>query len=227
MPTILITGANRGIGLNLARLYAADGWKVIGTARKPAEAAELAALPGDISIEPLEVTDHAAVKALAAKLDDEAIDVLWNNAGVIGRNATTLGSIDAEDLWQTLLINTYAPILIAEAFSPHVVASEQKKMAFTSSKLGSIAENVGGGRYAYGPAKAGLNMACKSFAIDLHSNGVIVLPLHPGHVATDMGGASAPVSPDESARGLKAVVDSATLDDSGKFVDYQGVPIPW
>lgn len=226
MPTILITGANRGIGLNLARLYAADGWKVIGTARKPADATALAALPGDISVEPLEVTDHYAIKALAAKLDDEPIDVLWNNAGVIGRNAATLGSIDAQELRDTLLINIYAPILVAEAFSPHVVASTQKKMAFTSSKLGSIKLN-GGGRYAYGPSKAGLNMACMSFAGDLRSNGVIVLPLHPGHVATDMGGASAPVQPDESARGMKAIVDNATLADSGKFVDYQGQPIPW
>jgi NAD(P)-dependent dehydrogenase (short-subunit alcohol dehydrogenase family) len=226
MPTILITGANRGIGLNLARLYAADGWKVIGTARKPAEAAELAALPGNISVEALEVTDHAAIKALADTLEGEAIDVLWNNAGVIGRNAATLGSIDADELRETLLINIYAPILIAEAFTPHVVASNQKKMAFTSSKLGSIAENSGG-RYAYGPSKAGLNMACMSFAGDLRSNGVIVLPLHPGHVATDMGGASAPVTPDQSARGMKAIVDNATLADSGKFMDYQGASIPW
>lgn len=226
MPTILITGANRGIGLNLARLYAADGWKVIGTARKPADAAELAALPGDVSVEALEVTDHDAIKALASKLKGEALDVLFNNAGVIGKDAASLGSIDAKDLWQTLLINTYAPILIAEAFVPHVVASQQKKMAFTSSRLGSIAESSGG-RYAYGPSKAGLNMACKSLAGDLHSQGVIVLSLHPGHVATDMGGATAPVSPDQSARGLKAVVEKATLADSGQFVDYTGAPIPW
>jgi NAD(P)-dependent dehydrogenase (short-subunit alcohol dehydrogenase family) len=226
MPTILITGANRGIGLNLARLYAADGWKVIGTARKPAEASALAALPGNISVEPLEVTDHAAVQALAAKLKGEPIDVLWNNAGVIGRNAASLGSINAQELRDTLLINIYAPILIGEAFALNVVASRQKKMAFTSSKLGSIAENSGG-RYAYGPSKAGLNMACMSFAGDLRSKGVIVLPLHPGHVATDMGGASAPVTPDASARGMKAIVDNATMADSGKFVDYLGKPIPW
>ena len=226
MPTILITGANRGIGLNLARLYAADGWKVIGTARKPADAAALAALPGNISVEALEVTDHAAVQALAAKLKGEAIDVLWNNAGVIGRNSATLGQIDADELRETLMINTYAPILIAEAFRANVVASGQKKMAFTSSKLGSIALN-GGGRYSYGASKAGLNMACKSLAGDLRGQGVIVLPLHPGHVATDMGGASAPVQPDESARGLKRVVDDATMADSGKFVDYLGEAIAW
>jgi NAD(P)-dependent dehydrogenase (short-subunit alcohol dehydrogenase family) len=226
MPTILITGANRGIGLNLARLYAADGWKVIGTARKPADAAALAALPGNISVEALEVTDHAAVQALAAKLKGEPIDVLWNNAGVIGRNSATLGQIDADELRETLMINTYAPILIAEAFRANVVASGQKKMAFMSSKLGSIALN-GGGRYSYGASKAGLNMACKSLAGDLRGQGVIVLPLHPGHVATDMGGASAPVQPDESARGLKRVVDDATMADSGKFVDYLGEAIAW
>ena len=226
MPTILITGANRGIGLQLARLYAADGWKVIGTARDVASASALAALPGNVSVEALEVTDHAAVQALAAKLKGEAIDVLWNNAGVIGRNSATLGQIDADELRDTLMINTYAPILIAEAFRANVIASSQKKMAFTSSKLGSIELN-GGGRYSYGPSKAGLNMACKALAGDLRGQGVIVLPLHPGHVATDMGGASAPVQPDESAQGLKRVVDSATMANSGKFVDYLGEPIAW
>ena len=226
MPTILITGANRGIGLQLARLYAADGWKVIGTARKPADAAALAALPGNISVETLEVTDHAAIHALAAKLKGEALVVLWNNAGVIGRNSATLGQIDADELRDTLMINTYAPILIAEAFTANVVASSQKKMAFTSSKLGSIELN-GGGRYSYGASKAGLNMACKSLAGDLHGQGVIVLPLHPGHVATDMGGASAPVQPDESASGMKRIVDGATMAESGKFVDYLGDAIAW
>ena len=116
MPTILITGANRGIGLQLARLYAADGWTVIATARDVAAASALAALPGDITVEPLEVTDHSAIRALAAKYADQPIDVLWNNAGVIGRNSATLGRIDADELRDTLMINTYAPILIAEAF---------------------------------------------------------------------------------------------------------------
>ncbi|MCA8929607.1 MAG: SDR family oxidoreductase [Alphaproteobacteria bacterium] len=225
MPTILITGANRGIGLNLARLYAAEGWRVIATARNPEKAHDLAALPGTVAVEPLEVTDHAAVEALAAKYRGQPVDILWNNAGVIGSGAAALGSIDAEELRRTLLINTYAPILIADAFLPHVLASDRKVMAFTSSRLGSIAE-AGGGRYGYGPSKAGLNMACKALAGDLRGRGVIVLPLHPGHVATDMGGAGAPVSPDQSARGLKAIADRATLADSGKFVDYRGQPIP-
>ncbi len=226
MPTILITGANRGIGLQLARLYAADGWKVVATARDVAAAGALADLPGDITVEPLEVTDHAAVKALAAKYKGQPIDVLWNNAGVIGRNSAVLGQIDADELRDTLMINTYAPILIAEAFRDNVIASSQKKMAFTSSRLGSIELN-GGGRYAYGPSKAGLNMACKALSGDLRGQGVIVLPLHPGHVATDMGGASAPVRPDESAEGMKRIVDRATIADSGKFVDYRGEAIAW
>lgn len=226
MPTILITGANRGIGLQLARLYAADGWTVIATARDVAAASALAALPGDITVEPLEVTDHSAIRTLAAKYAGRPIDVLWNNAGVIGRNSATLGQIDADELRDTLMINTYAPILIAEAFRAHVIASAQKKMAFTSSRLGSIELN-GGGRYSYGPSKAGLNMACKALAGDLRGQGVIVLPLHPGHVATDMGGASAPVQPDESAAGMKRIVDAATMADSARFVDYRGEAIPW
>ena len=226
MPTALVTGANRGVGLALARLYAGEGWHVIATARKPAEAKDLQALPGTITVEALEVTDHEAVKALAAKYQGEAIDVLYNNAGINGRGAARLGAIDPEELRQTLLVNTWAPILIAEAFAPHVAASSQKKLAFISSQLGSIANN-GGGRYAYGASKAGLNMAARSFAGDLRGQGVTVLTLHPGHVATDMGGRGAPVSPDQSARGLKQVVESASLADSGKFLDYRGKPLPW
>jgi NAD(P)-dependent dehydrogenase (short-subunit alcohol dehydrogenase family) len=226
MPTVLITGANRGIGLNLARLYAADGWKVIGTARKPSAASDLAAVAGDVSDEILEVTDRAAIKALAVKLKGEPIDVLFNNAGVIGRNSATLGQIDADELRETLMTNVYAPILIAEAFTANVIASGQKKMAFLSSKLGSIALN-GGGRYSYGASKAALNMACKSLAGDLRSQGVIILPLHPGHVATDMGGAGAPVTPLASASGLKRVVEAATRAESCRFQDYLGEEIPW
>ena len=226
MPTTLITGANRGIGFNLARLYAADGWKVIGTARAPDEAVDLANLPGDVSIEALEVTDEHAITALADRLDGVAIDVLYNNAGVIGAGSASFGSIDPADLRATLMINTFAPILIAQALLPNVRAGGHKKMAFLSSLLGSI-ELCGGGRYSYGPSKAGLNMACKAMAGDLRRDGITVLPLHPGHVATDMGGAGAPVSPDASARGLRRVVESATLADSGRFRDYKGEPLPW
>ena len=227
MPTVLITGANRGIGLALAQQYAEDGWKVIATARDPAGADGLKILKGDVRVYALEVVDEAAVAKLAQALRGEAIDVLFNNAGIAGREAGTLGQIDSKVWIETLRVNTIAPIKIAEAFVEHVAASSQKKMVFTSSRLGSIELNTGGDRYAYNSSKAGLNMACKSLSVDLRSRGIITAVLHPGHVRTDMGGAAAPVLPHEAAAGMRKVTAGLTIAQSGSFINYDGSPIPW
>jgi NAD(P)-dependent dehydrogenase (short-subunit alcohol dehydrogenase family) len=226
MPTVLITGANRGIGLALAQQYAADGWKVIATARDKAKASELSRLPG-VRVESLEVADDEAISALARTLQGEAIDVLFNNAGIAGREAATLGSIDSAVWAETLRVNVIAPIKVAEAFAEHVAASRQKKMAFVSSQLGSIEWNTTGGRYSYNSSKAALNMAARSLSVDLRPRGIAVGLLHPGHVRTDMGGASAPVLPDDSAAGMRKVVDGLTLARTGGFFNYDGSSIPW
>ena len=227
MPTVLITGANRGIGLHLASQYAADGWKVIATCRDPAGASALNAIDGDVHTLGLEVTDDAAVASLAREMRHEAIDVLFNNAGVAGREAGTLGSIDSEVWMQTLRINTVAPIKLAEAFADQVAASAQKKMAFVTSRLGSIELNTMGGRYGYNSSKAALNMAAKSLSVDLKDRGISIILLHPGHVRTDMGGPSAPVTPEESAAGMRKVVAGFDVADSGAFRNFDGSPIPW
>lgn len=227
MPTVLITGANRGIGLHLARQYAADGWKVIATCRDPAAASALNAIDGDVHTLGLEVTDDAAVASLAREMRHEAIDVLFNNAGVAGREAGTLGSIDSDVWMQTLRINTVAPIKLAEAFADQVAASAQKKMAFVTSRLGSIELNTVGGRYGYNSSKAALNMAAKSLSVDLKDRGISIILLHPGHVRTDMGGPSAPVTPEESAAGMRKVVAGFDVADSGAFRNFDGSPIPW
>ena len=227
MPTVLVTGAGRGIGLALARQYAAEGWRVIATVRNPAGADALRGLPGDIRVEPLEVTDDAAIAALARSLSGVRIDVLFNNAGIAGRESGTLGRLDTDVWMQTLRINTVAPIRIAEALVEQVAASDQKKMAFVTSRLGSIALNDAGGRYAYNSSKAALNMAAKSLSVDLRPRGIAVTVLHPGHVRTDMGGAAAPVLPEESAAGMRRVVDGLTLEESGGFFNYDGSRIPW
>ena len=227
MPTVLITGANRGIGLALARSYAADGWRVLGTCRDPASAGELGSLRGDVSVERLEIRDDSAIAGLAEKLSGEQIDVLFNNAGVAGREVASLGRIDSDVWMDTFRINTVAPIKMAEAFRDHVAHGGRGKMAFVSSVLGSLERNVGGGRYAYGSTKAALNMACRSLAGDLRGRGIAVVCLHPGHVRPDMGGAAAPVDPDESAAGMRKVVDGLTLSNSGSFINYDGSPIPW
>lgn len=227
LPTVLVTGANRGIGLTLARQYAADGWKVLATCRDPAHAAELNAVPGDVHTLALEVTDDASIASLSESLRHETIDVLFNNAGVAGREAGTLGSIDSGVWMETLRINTVAPIKLCEAFVEQVAASGQKRMAFVTSLLGSIERNTAGGRYGYNSSKAALNMAAKSLAVDLKGRGISIILLHPGHVRTDMGGPTAPVTPTDSAAGMRVVVDRFDPKDSGAFRNYDGSPIPW
>jgi NAD(P)-dependent dehydrogenase (short-subunit alcohol dehydrogenase family) len=226
VPTVLITGANRGIGLALATQYAAEGWRVIATARDPALASALKALAGDVQLLPLDANDDGSIAALAGELTGEAIDVLFNNAGIAARAATSLGHLDAAAWAEAFRVNAIAPVLIAEALADRVAASRQKKMAFVSTRLGSISLN-GGGRYAYGSSKAALNMACVSLARDLRGRGIAVVLLHPGHVRTDMGGQAAPVSPSASATGMRAVVERLTLAGTGRFINYDGAEIPW
>jgi NAD(P)-dependent dehydrogenase (short-subunit alcohol dehydrogenase family) len=227
MPTALITGANRGIGLRFARRYGADGWRVLATCRNPNTAGELSEVEGDLQIEALDVTDQQRVDDLAESLGGEAIDVLINNAGIAARNSGTFGELDPYAWSQGFRVNTIAPLLIAQAFVEHVAASDRRKMAFVTSRLGSIALNEDGGRYAYRSSKAALNMACKSLAADLAPRGITVAVFHPGWVRTDMGGPGAPVTPEDSAAGMCKVIEGLTLADSGGFFDYDGDRVPW
>ena len=231
MPTVLITGASRGIGLALTRVYAEDGWQVLATCRTPDAADDLQALAkmhGAIEVEALDVTDARAIARLAKKVGDRPIDVLFNNAGIMGpRGAQSLGSIDY-DAWQAVLrVNLLAPVAIAQAFADNVAASERRVIAMMSSTMGSIAEKTSGDYYLYSTSKAALNMAVRALAADLRPRRVIVVALHPGWVSTDMGGSGASLSPARSAPGLKRVVDRLDLDDSGRFRRYDGSEPPW
>jgi len=225
MPTVLITGAARGLGLDFVKQYAAKGWTVHACARDPA-AASLKAIKGDVHCHKLEVTDYKAMAALANKLSGEAIDVLINNAGVGGRDAFALGSIDPAVWRDTFEVNALAPLMMAEAFVEHVARSKDRKMIAISSRLGSIALNDGG-RYAYRASKAALNMQWTSLAKDTAGKGLICVVLHPGWVQTDMGGADAPLTPQQSISGLKQVLGRLRLEDSGKFFSYDGSEVPW
>jgi NAD(P)-dependent dehydrogenase (short-subunit alcohol dehydrogenase family) len=229
MPTVFITGANRGLGLEMARQYVADGWRVLACCREPGKAEALRAL-GDgrgVEIHALDVSDHNQVDDLAGRLGGTAIDLLINNAGVLGGyDHQDFADIDY-DIWQDVLrVNLLAPVKVVAAFIDHVAASERKTIAFLSSQLGSIA-NAGGGYYIYGTSKAALNMAVKSMAIDLKPRGITVVATHPGHVQTDMGGADAPITPATSVSGLRRVFDSLKPADSGRFLRYDGVELPW
>lgn len=224
MPTILITGANRGIGLESARQYAADGWQVVGCCRDPRGATDLAAIDG-VTVLALDVTDGASIDALAAKMD-APVDVLMNNAGQTSRPRPDFGAMDYAQWADLFAVNTLAPYKMAEAFHDHVRRSDRKTILNVSSIMGSIAD-ASGGHVAYRSTKAALNMVTKTLAADLGNDGITVLAVHPGWVRTDMGGPSAAISPEESAAGMKRVVEGARLTDSGGFVDWKGETIPW
>ncbi|MFN4284177.1 MAG: SDR family oxidoreductase [Alphaproteobacteria bacterium] len=226
MPTVLVTGANRGLGLEFARQYAADGWRVVATCRDPASASDLKAVAG-VEIHALDVRDIAAGRALAETLAGTPVDLLLNNAGVYGPRGQALGNLDAEDWIEVLRVNTVAPLKLAEAFLPHLKAGRGKQAAFVTSLMGSIADNGSGRFYAYRSSKAALNMAVKSFALDTAADGLTAILLHPGWVQTDMGGPDAPVTPKESVSGMRKVLAGATRKDSGDFFGYDGRRLPW
>lgn len=226
MPTVLISGANRGIGLQLATQYATDGWTVIAGCRNPDAAGELNAIAGDVSVHPLDISDPASVGALAAALSGTAIDVLFNNAGVYLDKGRAVTDFDGGVWAETLKTNVTAPVQMATVFRPHVAASEQKKMVFVSSKMGSIAECTGGA-IVYRTSKTALNMAVTVLSQEFAADGITSVLFHPGHVSTDMGGAAAPVKPTDSAAGMRAVVASLTPADNGAFRNYDGGHLPW
>ncbi len=220
MPTILITGAGRGLGLELARQYAQDGWRVIGTVRD-----------GDlkkIGAESLkvDVTDFTEVKALASKLKGEPLDVLFCNAGIIGKRGMALGSFDYADWEKILRVNLLGAAAVIEALVDNVAASERKTIAVMSSGLGSISR-TSGMTLPYSTSKAALNLLAKALAETLRARGVIVAALSPGWVSTDMGGQGAPLTPEVSVRGLRKVLAGLRREDSGKFLSHDGSQIPW
>ncbi len=239
MPTVLITGAGRGLGLEFVRQYAADGWTVIATVRTPDRHAELGTLTkaaaGRIKLHTLDVADHAAIDALAARYDGVPIDVLVNNSGTMGQQsfvgqgmqAQRFGGSDYEDWTYTFRVNALAPMKMAEAFVEHVAASAQKKIVTLSSLIASIGSNNLGGLYAYRSTKAAVNAIMKSMALDLARRGIIAVPVHPGWAATDLGGPNAPVRPQHSVAGLRQVIAGLTKQKSGRFWQFDGKELPW
>jgi NAD(P)-dependent dehydrogenase (short-subunit alcohol dehydrogenase family) len=220
MPTILITGASRGLGRELARQYAEERWRVIGTVRD-----RDAGLPG-VEAETLDVADPRQIAQLGARLKGVPIDVLFCNAGIIGKRGMALGSFDYAEWEKVLRVNLLGAAAVIEALIDNVAASERKTVAVMSSRLASIAE-TSGMTLPYSTSKAALNLLAKGLAAALASRGVIVVALSPGWVKTDMGGESAPLAPETSVRGLRKVLAGLKREDSGKFLSYDGSTIPW
>ncbi|MHA1537758.1 MAG: SDR family oxidoreductase [Alphaproteobacteria bacterium] len=226
-PSVLITGAGRGLGLELARQYAGDGWRVRATCRDTKGASALEHVDGDVLIHRLDVTMPAQIEALVRDLQDEPIDLLINNAGRAGVPGRSFGNLDFKAWEEVFRVNALAPVRIVEALLELVAASERKQIVSISSRMGSIGSNRDGGGYSYRSSKAALNAAMKSLSIDLAGREITVVVLHPGWVRTDMGGKSATLSVKQGAEGLRAVIDRLTLADSGRFLNCDGAEIPW
>ena len=226
MPTVLITGANRGIGLEFARQYAEAGYRVHAACRTPGSADALASLGERVTLHALDVTDHGRIEALAAGLKNEAIDILINNAGIYG-DRQELGKIDYAAWEEVMRVNTLAPLKMAECFLPHLEAGKMKMIASLTSRMGSIADNNAGGVYIYRSSKAALNAAARSLALDLAPRGITVIVFHPGWVKTDMGGPSALIDAETSVGGMRAVIEGAGPKATGRFFAYDGAEVPW
>jgi NAD(P)-dependent dehydrogenase (short-subunit alcohol dehydrogenase family) len=226
MPTVLVTGANRGIGLEFVRQYAAEGWRVHAACRDPASASALKAIKGDVRVHRLNVIDEGQIDALAKALAGEPIDILINNAGIIGPD-DSFGQTDADGWMETLRVNAIAPVRIAERLVGNLERGQRKLIVNITSRMGSIADNSSGESYAYRTSKAALNMAAKSMSIDLKGRGIAVVVFHPGWVKTDMGGKNATVPAADSVAGMMAKIAALTAADSGGFFGHTGQPIPW
>jgi NAD(P)-dependent dehydrogenase (short-subunit alcohol dehydrogenase family) len=231
MPTTLITGANRGLGLEFARQYASDGWQVYAACRNPKSASELHRVTDarghTLQILALDVTKPASVKAAAAKLDGRAIDLLLNNAGVGGARGETIGNIDYKAWAKVLDVNTLGPLRVSEASIESVARSERKLIVTLTSGMGSITDNTSGGSFAYRSSKAAMNMVMRSLAIDLAPRGITCVVVNPGWVQTDMGGPHATLTPAESVSRLRRLIDSLGPAQSGKFFNHDGREYAW
>jgi NAD(P)-dependent dehydrogenase (short-subunit alcohol dehydrogenase family) len=231
VSSVLITGANRGLGFEFARQYAADGWRIYAACRDPAAASQLQRLAeaadGRTTILAMDVTDAASVRAAATSLDGQAIDVLLNGAGIAGPRGQRVGQIDYGSWAAVLDVNTMGPMRVSEAFVDHVARSDRKLIVTISSGLGSIADNTSGGSIAYRSSKAAVNMVMRTLAVDLAPRGISCVLVNPGWVRTDMGGAAAPLSPVESVKALRHLIDGFGLAQSGGFFHYDGHEYAW
>ncbi|NVJ52006.1 MAG: SDR family oxidoreductase [Gammaproteobacteria bacterium] len=227
MQHVLVTGANRGLGLAFCRHYLAQGYQVTAACRDPDAAEELQALTGALNIVQLDLADAESIQRLSSEFANSTLDILVNNAGVYGGSPQGLDDLESGPWLNTFLVNSVAPVLLTRALLPALQRSNSAKIAFLTSKMGSIGDNSSGRSYIYRSSKAALNAAIKSLAIDLAELNIPVIALHPGWVRTDMGGPNGLIDSKESIAGLSQVIDNLALEQSGCFVDYRGDSIPW
>lgn len=230
MTSVLVTGSSRGIGLEWCRQYAEAGWRVFATCRHPQTADALQTLARThprLSVHRLDVTDPESIYAICAELQDEAVDVLVNNAGAYFEKYAPTAALRYDEWLQTLAVNTLGPVRVTEALGDIVARSRRRLVVTLSSHMGAIADIVTPGDTAYRSSKAALNAAMRGLAVALGERGVGVLLLHPGWVRTRMGGPEAPLTPAESVAAMRALVEAFRMDMSGRFFRYDGTEVPW
>lgn len=228
--SILITGTNRGIGLEFVKHYLKNNEKVIATYRNKNSAKDLLELKNTTSnlfLLELDVSNPNSINEFASKITDQPIDTFINNAGVFGPRNNEFGNFNAKEWLDVFNINTIAPLLITQKILKNLRLGKNKKLVFISSKVGSIEENTGGGMYIYRSSKTALNQVIKSLSIDFKDENFIAAALHPGWVQTDMGGPNALIDTKTSVKGMAEVIDSLVLKNSGSFYNYDGSSIPW
>lgn len=230
MTTTLITGANRGIGLALAKQCTEAGDQVFATCRSPADAHDLNALAassgGRLTVHGLDVGDGASIAACAKAVGDTPIDILINNAGILGGKSQTLEAIDFDAWIDAFKVMTIGPFRMVQTFLPNLKAATAPKVMTVTSQLGASTWPFGGS-YAYSSAKAGVNKVMQILAKDLKAQNIIVAMIHPGWVKTDMGGDGADITAQESAAGIRSVIASLTPETSGNFYKWNGDIHPW
>ncbi len=230
MTTILITGTNRGIGLEFTRQFLARGARVIATCRNIEAASELKQLQSShdgLEIRQLDVASTESMQDFVKQLADTPIDIFINNAGVYGPSNVKFGEVDAQMWADVLQVNSIAPLILSQLLMPNLRLGKDKKMLYLTSKMGSIGDNSGGGSYIYRSSKTALNSVIKSLAIDLAAEGFNAAVLHPGWVLTDMGGPNALIDTKTSVTGMLKVVDELDSESSGSFFNYDGSIIAW
>ena len=229
--TVLITGANRGLGLEFARQYAADGWQVLAACRNPRAAVALQKMTaenrGRVATLAMDVADADSVRQAAQQLASTTIELLINSAGVYGASDQAVGAVDYADWAHVLQVNTMGPLRVLEAFTAHLVRGERRLVITITSGMGSLADNTSGGSIPYRTSKAAVNMLMRSAAIDLKERSINCVLINPGWVKTDMGGPGARLSPEHSIAAMRQLIGKLGRQDSGKFFNYDGREYPW
>ena len=231
MTTVFISGATRGIGWELSTQYLRSGHTVFATFRDQTGLDSLNTLVnsttnGSLTTLQLDVTSDSEVKAARTKLEGVTIDVLINNAGIMGGNAQSVDNMDYEDWLEVLQVNVIGPFRLAKAFKENLRLSNSPRIVTLSSIMGSLNRDSSG-HYAYRSSKAAVNKVMKLLSEDLRDDGIVVCPIHPGWVQTDMGGAGAPIPVDKSAKGIISLIESLTPEHSGRFWEWDGTELPW